>query len=160
VAAAVLAVAVCSVLVKREIGTKTTVVAKVDVKAPVSNQAMVTLGDGQTVYLDSASNGQFAMQGDVKLVKLADGQAVYTGSSDKMVFNTLTNPKGSRPIDIGLSDGSRVWLNAGSSITYPVAFAANKERRVKMTGGGVLRDQAQEWGGVRVELCNFQFFSN
>jgi transmembrane sensor len=51
-----------------------------------------------------------------------------------IVFNTLTNPKGSKAIDIALSDGSHVWLNAGSSITYPVAFAAGKERSVKMTG--------------------------
>jgi len=136
VAAAVFVLALGGIwfAVNRESEVKAVVVAKVDVKAPVSNRAMVTLGDGQTVYLDSALNGQLAMQGDVKLVKLADGQVVYTGSSDKVVFNTLTNPKGSRPIDIGLSDGSHVWLNAGSSITYPVAFAANIERRVSMTG--------------------------
>ncbi len=109
-------------------------VATIDVKAPTTNRATVTLSNGQTVALDSAINGQLAMESTVSLVKLANGQIVYTGNANELIYNTLHNPKGSKPIDIGLSDGSHVWLNAGSSITYPVAFILNKERRVTMTG--------------------------
>ncbi|MBO9682945.1 MAG: FecR domain-containing protein [Flavisolibacter sp.] len=116
-----------------------------DVKAPATNRAMVTLANGQSVYLDSVNNGQLALQGNVKLVKLANGQIAYSAlqqgfdgaqpdkGGNELVYNTLTNPRGSKVIDMTLSDGSRVWLNAGSSVTYPVAFVG-KERKVSITG--------------------------
>ena len=108
-----------------------------DVKAPETSRAMITLADGNTVYLDSAVIGQLAMQGNIKLVKLADGQIVYERflhqAQGDMPYNTLTNPRGSKVINMTLADGSRVWLNAGSSVNFPVAFVG-KERRVNITG--------------------------
>lgn len=104
-----------------------------DVKAPEANRAMIVLANGQQVYLDSANSGELAMQGNVKLVKLADGQISYSGNATEVTFNTLTNPRGSKVIDMTLADGSHVWLNAGSSVTYPVAFVGN-ERKVSITG--------------------------
>lgn len=108
-----------------------------DVKAPAVNRAMITLGDGRTVYLDSVNNGQLAVQGNVKLVKLANGQIAYQTANGEIIkelqYNTLSNPRGSKVIDMTLADGSRVWLNAGSSVTYPVAFIGN-ERKIKITG--------------------------
>ncbi|MDX1956281.1 MAG: FecR domain-containing protein [Chitinophagaceae bacterium] len=119
-----------------------TIANQTDVLAPASNRATLTLADGRTVYLDSTENGALAELNGVKVVKTADGKIVYTGSGvggpeSGLVYNTLYNPRGSKVIDITLSDGSRVWLNAGSSITYPVAFAASggrNERRVQITG--------------------------
>lgn len=107
-----------------------------DIGAPEKNRAMITLTNGQTIYLDSAANGSLIEQGNVKLVKLKNGEIAYeaTGaSSGDMSYNTLSNPRGSRIIDITLADGSRVWLNAGSSVTYPVAFTGN-ERKVSIEG--------------------------
>ena len=108
-----------------------------DVKAPQSNRAMITLANGQKLYLDSAGNGALAVQGNVQLVKLGGGQIAYQqGSgreSGKMEYNTLSNPKGSKVINMVLSDGSKVWLNAGSSLTYPVSFMGS-ERRVSVEG--------------------------
>jgi transmembrane sensor len=104
-----------------------------DVPAPQNNRATITLSNGKTVYLDSAGNGALASEGNVQVVKLADGQIAYKGAASELVFNTLTNPRGSKVIDMTLSDGSRIWLNAGSSITYPVAFAGN-ERKVEIKG--------------------------
>ena len=104
-----------------------------DVKPPEINRAMITLANGQSVYLDSARNGSLAMQGNVKIEKLADGQIAYSGSAKEVAYNTLINPRGSNMIDMTLADGSRVWLNAGSSVTYPVAFVG-KERKVSVTG--------------------------
>ena len=67
----------------------------------------------------------------------ADGQIIYDKDAglagSAAAYNTLSNPRGSKVIDMTLSDGSRVWLNAGSSITYPVAFIGN-ERKVTITG--------------------------
>jgi transmembrane sensor len=109
------------------------VVAQIDVKAPQSNRAAIQLANGQTVYLDSVQNGQLAMLGDVQLVKLADGKIAYSGSSTEVQYNTLSNPKGSKVIDMAFVDGSHIWLNAGSSVTYPVPFDGN-ERKVKISG--------------------------
>lgn len=114
-----------------------TVVTKHDVAPPAINRATITLANGQKVYLDSAENGILATQGNINVKKLEDGQIVYNVESSlvnsELVYNTLTNPKGSKVIDITLNDGTKVWLNAGSSLTYPVAFAGN-ERKVTMSG--------------------------
>lgn len=108
-----------------------------DVKAPQSNKATITLANGQKVYLDSAGNGALAILGNVKLVKLASGKIAYQHDSrevsTKMEYNTLSNPRGSKVINMTLVDGSRVWLNAGSSLAYPVSFMSN-ERKVSVTG--------------------------
>ncbi|WP_315815297.1 FecR domain-containing protein [Paraflavitalea speifideaquila] len=120
----------------RDGGQKSEIVTN-DVKAPETNRATITLADGKTVYLDSVGNGLMAVQGNVKLLKLADGKILYSRESGvgsrELKYNTLTNPKGSKVIDMTLPDGSKVWLNAGSSVTYPVAFVG-KERKVSITG--------------------------
>ncbi len=119
---------------------KQTPVAKIlpnDVKSPQSNRAIITLANGHKVFLDSVGNGALAIQGNVKLVKLAGSQIAYqqgTGAvSGKMEYNILANPRGSKVINITLADGSKVWLNAGSSLAYPVSFIGN-ERKVSVTG--------------------------
>lgn len=113
-----------------------------DVAAPDKNRAFITLGNGNILYLDSVDNGELALQGAVQLRKNGDGEIVYATSPGRsslmegnrnLIYNTLNNPRGSRVIDIILSDGSRVWLNAGSSLTYPVQFADDK-REVSITG--------------------------
>jgi ferric-dicitrate binding protein FerR (iron transport regulator) len=112
-------------------------IAVKDISAPSVSRAMITLADGTKVYLDSAESGQLAVQGNIKLVKLSDGQIAYQSSNGEIVkelkYNTLSNPRGSKVIDMKLSDGSHVWLNSGSSITYPVAFVGN-DRRVTIEG--------------------------
>jgi transmembrane sensor len=107
------------------------------IKAPGLNKATVTLADGRTVLLSSLSKGLLAEQGNMELVKLADGQIAYQTkngiAASELQYNTLTNPVGSKVINIKLVDGTHVWLNAGSSLTYPVAFIG-KERRVQING--------------------------
>jgi ferric-dicitrate binding protein FerR (iron transport regulator) len=108
-----------------------------DVKAPFNNKATIVLSNGQQVLLDSAGNGQLAIQDNVKLLKLENGKIVYEPipgeTATNKQFNTLQNPRGSKVIDLMLADGSHVWLNTGSSVTYPVAFS-NDERKVTVTG--------------------------
>lgn len=101
-----------------------------DVQAPKETKATITLADGSTVAVDSLTS---LTQSNVKLIKTADGKIVYSGQSTKISYNTLTNPRGSKVIDMVLADGSKVWLNAGSSVTYPVTFIGN-ERKVSITG--------------------------
>lgn len=114
-----------------------------NIAAPASNRAMVTLSDGTKLFLDSVGNGQLAQQGTIKLVKLANGKIAYQSQGDgnaspagrdqAVAYNTLSNPRGSTVINMRLSDGTQVWLNVGSSLTYPTVFTG-KERRVTITG--------------------------
>jgi transmembrane sensor len=106
--------------------------------APGSNKAILTLADGFRIVLDSVENGALATQGQASVVKLADGQVVYntrnplTTDGSPLTYNTITTPKGGQ-FQLMLSDGSKVWLNAASSIRYPTTFAAH-ERVVEITG--------------------------
>jgi len=107
-----------------------------DVAAPRTNRATITLANGQKIFLDSAVNGILAAQGSIQIKKSGDGIISYNGNEQPksvIEYNTLFNPRGSKVIDITLSDGTQVWLNAESSLKYPVAFAGN-ERQVEITG--------------------------
>ena len=141
-----------------------------DVKAPRASRATITLASGQQVALDSLDKGLLARQGNMKLVKLNDGQIAYQGapgvSMREVQYNTLNNPRGSKVIDMSLSDGSHVWLNAGSSVTYPVAFVG-KERKVVITGEAyfeVLHDASKPFyvskGHVEVRVLGTHFNVN
>ncbi len=102
---------------------------------PGGQKAILTLSDGSQIILDSASNGLLSQQGGTKVIKLANGQLKYaanTLSSTDIVYNTMSTPAGGQ-YQLTLPDGSKVWLNASSSIHYPTAFLG-KERRVTITG--------------------------
>ncbi len=103
------------------------------VLAPGENKALLTLSDGSVILLENEENGALAIQGNVTVEKTADGQIVYKGSADDIKINTITVPKGSKPLQLQLADGSKVWLNVESSITYPTAFSGSV-RSVEITG--------------------------
>lgn len=109
-----------------------------DVAAPASNKATITLANGKRILLDSAGNGILAKEGNVSVTKLADGHIVYgrplSGLGfDEIQYNTLTNPRGSKVVNVTLHDGTKVWINAESSLKFPVAFFG-KDRKVEITG--------------------------
>lgn len=102
------------------------------------NKAYLTLADGKKITLTGASNGTLATQAGIKISKTLDGQLVYTitdqkGSSRDSQYNSLETPRGGQ-YQLNLPDGTRVWLNAASSLKYPVNFSAGKERRVELNG--------------------------
>jgi ferric-dicitrate binding protein FerR (iron transport regulator) len=106
--------------------------------APGGSKALLTLTDGSTIILDSAINGTVIQQGNIKVDKLKNGLLVYTISgkqvseNDEAFFNTISTPRGGQ-YQVTLSDGTKVWLNAASSIRFPVVFTG-KERNVMITG--------------------------
>jgi transmembrane sensor len=104
---------------------------------PHTQHALLTLDDGRTIILDRVKSGSLATQGNIRVVKLANGQISYMGGAGSkpatILYNTVTVPRGSDVVHLQLGDGSKVSLNAASSIRYPVAFMGN-ERKVEITG--------------------------
>lgn len=104
--------------------------------APGGNKALLTLADGSTIILDSAQNGMLTQQGNTKIIKLENGKVAYEKGENsittKVEYNTITTPRGGQ-YQLELADGSHVWLNAASSITFPTSFRGNR-REVKITG--------------------------
>jgi transmembrane sensor len=102
---------------------------------PGTNKAVLTLADGSQVPLDSAHVGDLSKQGR-SLVKNVNGKLIYTvaNTEEEAIpkINMLSTPRGGQ-YQIVLPDGSKVWLNATSSIKYPTFFKG-KERRVEITG--------------------------
>lgn len=102
---------------------------------PGSDKAVLTLGDGSSIVLDSSANGRLAVQSGSIIVKSANGQIEYQKADSlhrAVMYNTLSTPKGGQ-FKLVLPDGSLVWLNAASSITYPTAFTG-AGRTVRVTG--------------------------
>lgn len=105
--------------------------------SPGGNKAILTLANGTKIDLNDVKNGVLANQGQTVLKKEKDGRIIYEAPDDKAkdstsIYNTITIPKGGQ-FQIVLSDGSKVWLNSASSITFPTAFSKT-ERRVTITG--------------------------
>lgn len=143
----VLAVAAITFLLTKKTTHKTDiVVSNVPAIQPAKERAILTLADGSQIVLDSASNGTLAQQGNARVVKLANGQIAYNlqGAAEAELMNTMRIPRGGQ-YQLTLPDGSRVWLNAESSITFPAAFTSNA-RKVKITGEAyfeVVKDAAK-----------------
>jgi ferric-dicitrate binding protein FerR (iron transport regulator) len=117
--------------------TQIAVIQKLDI-APGRNQATLTLANGQKIILTKSLNGKLAQQGGTAIQVNAGTALTYTdkGSHTNAItqYNTLSTTRGEQsPYVLILADGSKVWLNAASSITYPVAFNG-KDREVKITG--------------------------
>lgn len=107
--------------------------------APGGNKAMLTLDDGSVIILDSANNGILGEQGEVEVKKLENGLVAYQNTDgvlpaaeEKIFYNTISTPRGGE-YQITLSDGTKVWLNAASSIRFPTAFRG-ADRKVQITG--------------------------
>jgi len=102
---------------------------------PGSEKATLTLSDGRKFGLDTVPNGVLAQQGGATVKKRDSGQISYDLESlpaGHAMVNLLQTPRGGQ-YKLILSDGSKVWLNAASSISFPTAFPAS-ERRVKVSG--------------------------
>lgn len=101
---------------------------------PGSDKAVLTLADGKTISLDSSTHGTIGRQGQTD-INQRGAQLIYDASkapSGAEIYNTLTTPRGGQ-YQLTLPDGSKVWLNAASSIRFPAVFN-DSARVVYITG--------------------------
>lgn len=113
------------------------IAAKQQDYAPGSNKAILTLSNGKQIVLDDAGKGKLAAEGNSVINKTDNGQVVYNDQRSQNhnaanVLNTMATPRGGQ-YHLTLADGTDVWLNAASSITYPATFTG-KDREVEITG--------------------------
>lgn len=102
---------------------------------PGGNKAVLTLSNGSVIILDSAANGLIGQQGNSTISKTGNGKISYNPmnlKSAEVVYNTLRTPLGGN-YQLELPDGSKVWLDAASTIRFPSAFTGEK-RVVEVTG--------------------------
>ena len=105
--------------------------------SPGGNRAILTLADGTSIALDTAKNGYLTNQRNTKITKVNTGLLSYKNgekNAGKIMYNTITTPRGAQ-YELELADGTGVWLNSASSLTFPTAFQG-KERRVVLKGEG------------------------
>ena len=102
---------------------------------PGGDKATLTLSNGSIIRLDSASNGTIAREDETNITKTDSGHLLYHIGNNPVAeakINTLATPRGGT-FQLTLSDGTKVWLNAASSITYPSSFTGT-DRKVTITG--------------------------
>lgn len=172
-AAAILVIAITTavfMLVERKPGGTEPGIAKSTVNdvLPGGYRATLQLANGQVIILDSAANGSLAKQGNTSIIKLANGQIAYNLESNvttEVMYNTMSTPAGGQ-FKLQLPDGTNVWLNAASSITYPTAFVG-KDRTVSIKGEAyfeVAKDQSKPFhvkvNNMDVEVLGTHFNIN
>ena len=129
---------------------------------PGANKAVLTLADGQQIMLDTLQTRSLGVQGAAR-VEQQQGRLVYMNSGNGPVaYNTVTTPRGVQ-YRLALADGSEVWLNAASSITYPTSFTGNT-REVVITGEAyfsVAKDRAKPFfvtaQSMKVQVIGTEF---
>jgi ferric-dicitrate binding protein FerR (iron transport regulator) len=112
-----------------------TAVSKRDTIVPGRNKAVLILGDGSEVLLDTVTSGAIAENVDARVVKLDEGELSYSALADinaPVSYNILSTPRGGQ-YAITLVDGTRVWLNSSSSLRFPTSFR-DPERTVELSG--------------------------
>jgi transmembrane sensor len=122
--------------------TQTAALKKNEVKfdaEPGQNKATLTLANGSKLELNSAKIGVLAKAGHISVKKTKDGQLIYLITPSKnadantpIAFNTINTPIGGQ-YQVILPDGTKVWLNAASSLKYPTLFKGG-QRTVELTG--------------------------
>lgn len=131
---------------------------------PGGNHAVLTLAGGEKILLNGSGNGVIARQGTARVIRKDSARLVYSAEAAPAVpvYNTVTTPPGGQ-YRVVLSDGTRVWLNAASSLRFPSAFSSDK-REVSLTGEAyfeVAREKSAPFtvraNGLRVDVLGTDF---
>ncbi|MBB5619054.1 ferric-dicitrate binding protein FerR (iron transport regulator) [Pedobacter cryoconitis] len=104
------------------------------------NKATLTLANGHQIILSDDVKGKLAEEAGVSITKTSSGELIYTviskpdnATPSGSVYNTISTAAGEN-YQVVLPDGSKIKLNAASSLKYPASFAFQKDRRVELIG--------------------------
>jgi len=98
--------------------------------APGGNKATLTLSNGKTIQLSNAKTGLVIG----KDLRYNDNTAILSATqANGNEMASITTPRGGT-YQIQLPDGTKVWLNAASSLKFPATFAHLTERKVELKG--------------------------
>jgi hypothetical protein len=105
--------------------------------SPGGNKAVLTLANGNKIVLNELKTGEIAQQSGISITKKDNGELIYRvsarpDSTEGTAINTISTPNGGQ-YTIVLSDGSRIKLNAASSLSFPISFKGT-ERVVDLHG--------------------------
>ena len=137
---------------------------------PGSNGATLILSDGRKISLNEIKSGKLAEDGNINITKTADGEIIYelksNGQKNPSRWNTLSTANG-QTCKVHLPDGSVVWLNSASTISYPSNFAGAKTRQLELTGEAyfsISKNPAQPFvvnsAGQEIRVLGTQFNVN
>ena len=136
--------------------------------SPVGNKAYLTLANGEQISLTNAKDGNLANEQGIAIIKTADGQVIYQMadlpiSDAATVRNKISTPNGGF-WKVQLSDGSSIWLNSASTLSYPSTFKGQDKRIVSLSGEAyfeIAKDQEHpfivETKGQEVEVLGTHF---
>lgn len=177
VAAVLVAVLFASIFfIQRKKNHETDTVKLTNKVAPIlpgGNKAYLTLANGSRIVLDDAQTGKLATRPGVTVSKTGNGMLVYhfsnsnnnMGAATTPEFNTITTPRGGQ-YQVVLEDGTRVWLNAASSIKFPQAFTG-ATREIELSGEAyfeVAKNKAKPFivqaNGTKVQVFGTHFNIN
>lgn len=133
---------------------------------PGKDRAYLVLADGTEILLDSAGNGDLALQGNTRIIKQGNNISYQNDDPNAApVFNTIRTPRGGQ-FKLELADGSHVWLNAASSLRFPAAFSGD-ERLVQLSGEAYFEVNPErtrpfivETGNVKISVTGTRFNVN
>lgn len=122
-----------------------------------ANKAILTLANGSRVILDNANNGLIARQGNTQVNKTRQGELIYNNDSTRSSVavpenNVVSTPNGGQYL-VSLPDGSKVWLNALTSLKFPTEFSGN-ERVVELTGEAYFEVAKNKKMPFKVKMVN------
>ena len=105
---------------------------------PGGHRAILTLADGKTITLNEAADGELVRAVGMVIRKTGNGQLVYEVAGDNVnveagTYNTISTPNGGT-YQVILPDGTKVWLNAASTLRFPTSFVSLKERKIELSG--------------------------
>jgi len=137
--------------------------------APGKSGATLTLSSGKKIRLTDANNGELAREAGVVITKTGSGELVYEikESADRPAKTNMLSTANGETYQVRLPDGSLVWLNAASTLTYPANFASARERKVLLTGEAyfeIAKDKAHPFvvssAGQEIEVLGTHFNVN
>jgi hypothetical protein len=104
---------------------------------PGENKAVLTLSNGEKIRLGTTGSGLLTEDGQAKIYTSEKGDLIYKSATEpqQILINNITTPRGGQ-YNLTLSDGTNIWLNAASSLTYPSSFQKGKPRIVELSGEG------------------------